>query len=47
MDLKTGLPTNALLPEAIEFFKKTCNVDVTTTDEAANNAAIMKVMKQC
>ena len=47
MDLSTGLPKKTLAPEAIDFFKKECNVDVSTTDEAANNKEIMKMMNDC
>ena len=46
MDLNTGLPTKTLAPAAVDFFKKECNVDVSTTDEAANNKEIMKMMNE-
>ena len=46
-DLKTGMPSKKLLPEAIKFFKEKAGVDVTTSDEACNNPEIQKLIQKC
>jgi len=46
IDLNTGNPTDTLLPEAINYFKKELNLDIKTTKEAmANPLVIANIQK--
>jgi len=37
IDMKTGTPTQKLLPETVKYFKKEAGVTVKTAEEACNN----------
>lgn len=47
MDMKTGLPSNQLLPETAEFLKKSLKIEAKTTDEALKNPALAKYIEKC
>ena len=37
IDMKTGLPSNKLVDEAVAYFKKNLGIDVKTSEEACAN----------
>jgi len=37
VDMKTGLPSNQLVEEAVKYFKSNLGLDVKTSDEACAN----------
>ena len=37
IDMKTGLPSNILVPEVVSYFKTNLGLDVKTSDEACAN----------
>jgi len=42
IDLKTGLPSNNLIPDVISYLKKETGVDVKTSDEACSNQKVIE-----
>lgn len=40
VDLKTGLPTNKLLPEVVQYFKDNINKDIKTSEEASKSKEV-------
>ena len=47
MDMKTGLPTNVLIPESRAVFKKELNLDFKTTEEALSNPKVVEYIQKC
>lgn len=44
VDMKTGLPSNKLTPDAINFIKSNAGVEVKTSDEACKNQKVFELM---
>ena len=40
IDLKTGFPTNKLLPEVVKYFKDNINKDIKTSEEASKSKEV-------
>jgi len=47
MDMKTGLPSQDLLPETKDFLKKTLKIDAKDTNEAIKNEKLIKYIQNC
>lgn len=47
IDLKTGLPTNNLLPESVTYFKTHLGLDIKTSDEAVLNPKVIAHINEC
>jgi hypothetical protein len=47
MDMTTGLPSEKLLPETVDFFKKTLKINVKDTHETVKNPEVIKYVEKC
>lgn len=47
IDMKTGLPSRTLLPDATAFFKKELGLDLKTTDQALAEPKVSEFIKKC
>jgi hypothetical protein len=47
IDMKTGLPSNILVPEVVTYFKTNLGLDVKTSDEACANQKIFEHVQEC
>ena len=47
LDMKTGLPSNALTDDAVAYFKANADVEVKTSDEACSNQKVFELVQKC
>lgn len=47
IDMKTGLPSNNLMQDAINFIKKNAGVDLKTSDEACKDPKVIQMIQKC
>ena len=47
MDIKTGFPTTELLAETVEYFKKTLNLDLKSSEEACKHPKVIEHIQDC